>query len=469
MTWLPRRLVAMCVGAALVVAGAGFAWEFIHFGTSVEASAARLEREVKRRFANQTRRVEALARSVATEGPRVLAAQASSDDVPALFSRLLDLASPVGLAGTSATIYTATAGGFRVLAWSDGPAEDLTPDRLQGPRALFVAPGASGLRLVAVHPIEVDGTRRAVAAAEGVLAAPLPQAITRSPGACLGRLETSYGPVTAVGPCGGAGVSPPGADGFVIEDDAGAVLLEVRFDPQQLTAQRSGFRRRLTAVAAAPLVVLLLMSSGPLLTQRNRSQSVLAWVQWTAVTASVLLAAALAAAGLAFLAGLDALVPAVTGLTAVAMAALVAGGWWWRPVRRRPPTLSRVRFVLEHAMGGLVVAGALVGSSRLVQGRISSESIAVWQFPLFPFDGTAVIRLLGIILTQIAVCWVVAVVLSVLADRWRLGHRGAWAVLWAVLLWTVPTALVVSTRLDASWAVAGPWLGAAGALAAFGA
>ena len=50
----------------------------------------------------------------------------------------------------SLTIYSAD---YRTLAWSDGPAEDLGPDRLRPANSLFVAEGTLGLRLVHVRAL----------------------------------------------------------------------------------------------------------------------------------------------------------------------------------------------------------------------------------------------------------------------------------------------------------------------------
>ncbi len=468
MTPVLRRLLVLFAAVTLAIAVSGVTWEFVRFGATVEATAARLERDVRSRFVYQTRRVTSLAENVAAESARVSSAVSSVEAVPDLFARLAELSSPVGLAGTSATVYIPDASGtYLVLAWSAGPAEDLTGDRLAGPSTVFVAPGASGLRLVAVHPIESGAARIGVAEAELVLSAHAEQT-TVGASACSGLLSTAFGPVLATAPCGGAGVGPAPDSGFVIEDDAGATLLEVRYEPDQLIGRRATYRRHLLVAIALPLAVLLLLLTAPALARRNHARSTGAWLGWTLLITSVVLVASVALVRLGALIGSTAVTPAVTGLTGLALASLVAGGWWWRPLRRRPFFSSPAWFVVEQLFGGLLVALTLWLLSGVLRGRISAVSIAVWQFPLFPFDVGALLYLVGILLSQIALCWTTASILGLLAERWRLSPRHAGPPFWAALLWTVPTVALVAVG-PGHFGPVGAWLGAAAALAAFGA
>ncbi len=467
MTPFFRRVVLLAAGAAFAIAVSGFGWELIRFGTSLEATADRLERSVRSRLAYQTNRVESLARSVAVETNLVRSATSAADGLPALFARLADLRRPVGLAGTSATVYVPdTASAFRVLAWSDGPAEDLSADRLSGPPSVFVTPGASGLRLVAVQPIVSDGQRLGVAAAELVLSERLSQA-TVDFGACSGELTTAYGPVVATAPCGGAGVGPESTNSFLLRDATGQVLLEVQYNPEQLLDRRATHRRRLMAATGVPLVALLLLLTGPALARRVPGGATSAWIGWTGLVAGALLLGGLALTGLSALLGITAATPVLAGLTGLALAGLTAGGWWWRPLRRHPLGSAPVWFVLEHVAAGLLVASTPWLLSGVLRGRITGASIEVWQFPLFPFHAGAFFYLVGVLLTQIALCWTSACTLGVMADRWRLGPARMGPVLFAALLWILPTVVLVALLSD-GFGPAGPWLGVAVALSAFG-
>ncbi len=470
MTSTAKRFVTVALGAAVIIGAVGGAWELFRFGPSDAATVERLEQEVRRRFGHQTRRVESLARGIAAESALVSAAVASPDALPALFERLVELGTPAGLPGMSATVYAATGGpSFRVLAWSDGPAEDLTADRLVGEAVVFVAPGPSGLRLVAVHPIRPDDNPIGTAAAELVLSSPASEAPAASePGACTGLLTTSYGPVVATARCGGAGASPAPEGSFVIAGDDDSAMLEVRYDITQLHRQRAAFRDRLIVVAALPLVGLVMLLSALGVTRRGRARTTAEWIGWTGATALTIVASTLALAGLARLVDGEAVLPAVVGLAGLSLAALVAGGWWWRPIRRIRPPDSRVRFLVEHLGGGLLLAGALWLLATLVQRRPSAASREIWQFPLFPFDLTAFLLLLGTVLIQIALVWSAAIALGLLAGRWRLGRRRSGASLSALLLGLAPTAVVVVATLELPHVAPAAWLAVAAAVAVFG-
>jgi len=464
---MPSRLVAIFAGVTLAVLAAGAVWELVRYGASDDDTAARLEREVRNRIIYQATRVESLARRVEAESERVREAANSSDSVRGLFSRLAELSSPAGLTGTSATVYVpGPSGTYRVLAWSDGPAEDLTIERLGGPAALFVAPGASGLRLVALRPIETDGRRLGVAAAETLLSS-RPARADLTHGACSGSLPTSYGPVVAAAPCAGAASFEATDHNFVVHDSAGEALLAISYDVEQLQARRAQYRRRLLVATLAPLLVLLLLLTGPAVGRRNHQQPSGAWAWSTAVISATVFLLGLAGVALCQLVGAEAVTPVVTGLTGLALAALVAGGLWWRPFRRRVPAGGAVRFGLEHGAGGALVAFALWWLSRLLQNRITAASVGVWQFPLFPFDPGALLYLIGVLLAQIAVCWTAASALGLLADRWRLGRRRVSTTAWALALWTIPTvALIAAERGQLSHAE--PWIAVLAALGAFG-
>ena len=470
MTPTVKRLAAASLGAAVAIGVLGVAWEFLRFGPSDPATVERLEREVRRRFGNQTLRVESLARGVAVESALVSAAIASPEAMPALFERLLALGTPAGLPGTSATVYAATGGtSFRVLAWSDGPAEDLTADRLMSEAVVFVAPGPSGLRLVAVHPIQAGGSRIGTAAAELVLSSPASgPAGASEPGACIGLVTTSYGPVVATAPCGGAGASPPAPGAFLLTGEDGSAMLEVKYDLALLRRQRASFREHLLVVAALPLVGLVMLLSALAVARRNQARTTTDWVRWTAATALTIVTSTLALAGLGRLVDGEAVVPAVVGLAGLALAALVAGGWWWRPVRRARPPKSAVHFVLEHLGGGLVVAAALWLLASLVQRRLSAVSREIWQFPLFPFDTTAFLFLLGTLLIQIALVWTAAIALGLLAGRWRLGRHRPGPSFGGLLLWLAPTATAVVVMARLPNVAPAAWLAVAAALSAFG-
>ena len=124
-----------------------------------------------------------------------------------------------------------------MLAWSGGSAEDLPADRLAGPRAVFPAQGFGGLRLVAVEPIELDGKRIGVAAAETLLA----PAIRTTSAAPVWQLMTSFGPVAAT-PAAlvGAEEDPRRPQSFAVAGSDGTPLLEVHFSVEATAGRTPG-------------------------------------------------------------------------------------------------------------------------------------------------------------------------------------------------------------------------------------
>jgi signal transduction histidine kinase len=110
----------------------------------------------------------------------------------------------------------------------------------------------------------------------------------------------------------------------------------------------------------------------------------------------------------------------------------------------------------------------LVLLSRLVQRRISAASIETWQFPLFPFDVHALVYFVGVLLSQVALCWTTAVALGVLAERWRFGRRRVGRTLAGAALWLAPTALLLLFAPAARPPSPASWATVAAALAAFG-
>ncbi|MCR4374147.1 MAG: hypothetical protein NUW22_04800, partial [Acidobacteria bacterium] len=324
----PVRLAVLATLAALVLAAAGGAWEFARFGRDSAAASRNLEAEVRARLSESARRLQAAAARVAGSADLIDAANLDRDRVPELFAAL------PARADTALTVYVpAGAGDFRVLAWSDGPAEDLTvPAAAQEAPALVVAEGTLGLRLVAWHPVRIGSRRVGVVAAEQILST------TGGLHPSLGeyRLPTSFGAVLVTRP----GAPQPGdadTDQVTILSDAGAPLLDVAFSPTTFDVARAGFRRRVVLVAALPLIGVLLVLAARLLFGRTRRGQSGATV--------LVLAAGAGLTGLAAAAGAP-VVALITlaALTAIGLALTAAVATWWRRAgRRAAPSQARPR------------------------------------------------------------------------------------------------------------------------------
>ena len=441
----------------------GVGWEIQRFGLSGEATAARLERDVRQLVAERSSEIHALAGLVAAERDLILNATASRDALPDLFGRLATLTEPAGADRAATTVYVPEPPGtHRILAWSDGPADVVGTPLLNGPAALFVAPGTAGLRLAFVQPIDVSNRHVAVAVAETVLSA------ASQTGEFT--LDTRFGPVTVVPAYAGAGVLPPapGVVGFVISaPPTGAPLVEVRFAPGELALHRRAFRYRALAIAGVPLAILPVLFVGPLLDRRRRSPSTGSWLGWSALAVLAIAAAAFALAGLSRVAGAPPIVATAIAIPAfVGAVAIVAGGWWWRRGRREMASLSPLRFAVEHLGAGLVIAATIVAIAALLSRRITPASLARWQSALFPFDPIGLLEIWSLLAVALGLCWATASLVAIVARRWRLTPRRLTSLV-ALILWLIPTATVLVAAAQPVKPPAASSLCIAGALALF--
>ena len=461
------RLVVGAVVAAVLLAGLGVGAEVWRFGPTAATASSRLERDVRDRIGQRGRDVESLARRVARDtAAAVEAATRQPDGLPGLFDRLNALAPEAGgdAPSTTVTIYVRQPEGqYRILAWSDGPAENVPVERLTGNAALFVVPGTLGLRLVSVQPIVLNSRRIAAAAAETVIAPAT--GLGQSSGTY--RFDTKFGPVTLTFPGSGeTGVRP---DRFSVLTTSGAgVDAQVSFDA--LHSARLMFRRRALALAALPLVGAALLLTGPLVQRRHRSGSLATFVFWSA------LALGLVAGSAAVLLWLARLVeaPSPSALTIEGAAGLAAVGLlpvslWWRGLQRRRPERGWWRFAAEQLAAGVGVAVCFRGIAVLLHAHILPSTLAEWQLPLFPPRAEALVYLVGLLLTELALFWTAALLLALMAGRWRLRVRRWPALLVAIVLWLGPAALVAATRGAPLFAPIWPWLPAAATAVAFAA
>jgi signal transduction histidine kinase len=412
--------------AALVLAAAGGAWEFARFGRDTTAATATLEREVRGRLSESAQRLQRVAAAVAAHATLIEAATLDRDRVPELFAAL------PARADAAITVYVpAGAGDFRVLAWSDGPAEDLTvPAAAQEAPALVVAEGTLGLRLVAWHPVRIDNQRVGVVAAEQILST------TGGLHPSLGEyhLSTSFGPVVVTRP----GVPPRGhtaADHVAIQSDAGTPLLDVAILPETFAVARAGFRRRLLLVAAVPLAGLLIALATQLLCAGGGVRLAGAAVLVLAASAGVILLAARAGARPVTLITLAAL--AATGLALV----LPVTAWWRRAGRRTATPRATVRMILELLAGGMAGAGILWLTYRAVAYTVTLAGSDLLSSPLFPPDATVLSAHAGRLLLALASVWTVGTLWARQAERWRLSWRRPLAATLAVTAWILPAAV----------------------------
>ncbi len=460
MTPFPTRLVALVVLSALGLAALGWAWEARRFGLTPAAEAGRLRGDVERRFDDARRRVDALAQRVARDSTvlRHLATDPERSD--GLFARLIDLARANGALEISAAVYVPAgpAGAYRVVAWSEGPAGDLAGEALAGSGTMFVAAGPAGLRLVSAEPIESGGRRLGVAVAE-VIVAPTPPGATDPPAF---ELESSFGPVPIVAVRARSQHALPNP--FVLSSPSGQALLEVGFDADMLAEARAVFRRRVLAVSALPLVVLLLPATAAV-QRRRRAAPAGVWMRWTAALSALLLGATLGLIGLARLVDARAeTVRLLWSLGALALAAVVPVSAWWRRWPRHLADAAPVRFLTEQALAGIALAGLVVLVTNLL-GRLIDPAVQTrWQWPMIAADASSWAGVGTTLFVELALGWTAATLLALVAFRWRLVWRRSLG--WLALgIWVAPTAVLAALpEPDVPW----PAVTGAGAAAAFG-
>jgi len=433
----PRFLVLAGLLPALALAASGFAWEAWRLGTTASGTSARVESFVRDAFANRAAELASLTDRAATLTPDVRIAVANRDALPQVFLRLVDL-TRTARGTASLTIYTPD---YRPLAWSDGPAEDLAPERLRGSDSIFVTEGTLGLRLVRTRQLRVanspaDGTDRLVAtvAAETLL----PPAVG-GPAERHRAFPSPFGDITLVLPTlSSAGDNLAHPNSFMVNGPGGAPLVEARYDPSAIAERRQSYRRIVWAVAGLPLVLCLLLTTGVALDRRRAARDRAGFALWTTVLSAIVISAGAAAVALASLAGVTtfALLP-LAGLVAVALAAAGPISLWLRRRQRRDPSFGPMAFAVEQAIAAAASAGVLLWMVGFLRPRPGSTPVERWGFPLLPVSSPERPCLAGTLLVVAAAIWSAAALLAVAAERWRVQPASKPATLGAVLIWSL--------------------------------
>lgn len=435
--------MAVAAVASLLAVAVGCATELGRFGWNDTMAQARLDAHVAGLLAERTRMIEAVASRVARQGPLIAEAIESPERLPELFEQLKDpFAGPASDSATSsATVWVTAvpAGTYRVLAWNEGPGEDVPAAVLARAPALVVRSGAGGLRLVHVRPIVAGGSRVGVAAAESLLALParaggIPPRFT---------LPSAAGPLD-VRPATPADRSSPSTPlRRVITDAAGTPMLVVTIRPDQIAASRQLLRWRVAAAAGAPWALWTFLLAARRLRGRNEGGLLATWIPRTAASTALFVTSTSLLIWLAERAEFpDVWKHLARALMTLAAAAVVAGGAWWRPSPspRRHRGVS-IAWALEQLAGGVVVAVSLALMAWLWRDRLDPTSIEKWQLPVLASDVVSVAALAAVLLAQIALAWTAAGTLGMLAARRGLSWRRARGWL-AAVLWAAPSALL---------------------------
>jgi signal transduction histidine kinase len=426
---LLRRIGGAGLIAAIVVLIAGRALERVRFGASDEAAQSLVEAEVRQRFDASAEALGALASRIAPRTDTITAAARDPAETKRLFEAA-DAALPDQEAGrTGITIYNLAAA---PLAWA-GRVSELPRERIDGPAALFVAPGALGPRLVRVEPVVDRSRANPQRLATIVVEQSLGRAGASPTLADTFTIQTSRAPVALRLRVGGSSPAPRPFT-FVIPSRGGGLLVEAEVSPADLAEARAGWRRGTVAAVESVIAITLLIAVGPLVDARRRSRRPRVFLVATGVIALALVAARVVFwfALAPILGPRSPISPADLVLTTLLLLALI-----WialdlverrrytqpRPRLLRPGAESIAILGPAYAAAGVADVWLLWSYGRALRVIVSRTTLDLLHFSLHPLNVTRLGVAFGLVLLHAAVIWTAAAILRLPALLGRPPHR----------------------------------------------
>jgi signal transduction histidine kinase len=448
-----RRLLACGLLAAALAGLAGAGLERWWFGPTDQSAARRVEALLRGEFEEMTGALVEVATGIANNPATIEGLAAGSEAARSLFDLLADLRARAPRPDDIAvTVYDDTG---LARAWSGRPS-DIPADRTAGGQDLFVQRSALGLRLVHVYPIAgPDARRLGSVAVEHVLS----RAVA---GAAIAPADDAF--PTAIAPVSfrlrseGAGEGQrPGT--FVLRTATNETLVEASVSPADLQSARAKWRRTVVAWALGILGVTMLLLIGPLLDARMRAKDRRSFVGSTGL-ASLLLVGGAAAIwfGLVWLTEGRQGLPVNLSFCGIGLAALSA--LWAAPVtrlqfvfrsRRHPLPGRTVQFAAMHLLAGSAAAIGIVSVAFVLAGAVDPAAVDVRHFSLYPWNGSRVLRLVGILALHGGVLWLATLILIAARGAWRLAPGSPGVRLAMLLLWLAPTAVAILVAGAEGW------------------
>ena len=466
---VPRVMAAGAV-AMVLVALLGALFILWRLGPDVAGTTARVERDVRARFA---RHADALAATVVQLRGRtelVTALDSPTRDQRKLFE-LVDQATRSTARDMAITV---AAPDGTAVAWAGRPqAVPYVSD--EGGPSLVLAPGALGLRLVYVEPVRVETgrARRTVGtvAAEHVISR---TASVEARETLSVVFETALIPVTLTPRFLGSAAERGGGTVVTIIGLGGTPLVDVTISRDEVVTLRQAWWRRLLGVVSATFAVTCLVLAGVLAWERRwllpsgyrrfTSSAFLAvlvarialWHAWTPLHAAFGAWGSMVYQGDRFAwlhrTPVDLCLTAFMLLAGVMLAVdplrrlrLVR-----RRTRRRPsgPLPRRLQFAATLIVAGAVVAGLLGALARLVQDTVTHTDLDVLMVPLLPpSDPGRLLLLLGLLGLSAAVFWGAVLILRASLLPWQLGSLSRWRrVTVTLVLWSLPLAVALAIQ-----------------------
>jgi signal transduction histidine kinase len=423
------RLVAIGLVAAALAAIVGAALERRIFGADDRAAVARAEHEVKERFDGLAAKLVARTEQVAVANDAIRVANRDAAAAKALFS-LLDSTLPPRASEPIAAGITVFDASGAPLAWS-GRVFDPPRERLSGPRALYVAIGATGPRLVRVEPIasgDHPSSRLATIVAEELVrpdAQPMPapsDSFTLPAGAIDVAIHARPAAATAESPYE-----------FLIRSADGQLLAAAEVSPDRLAAARRRARLWTRGTVIGILALTLLLATGPLLEWRRHTPD-----RRRFAAATALIVVALFGARVLLGATLRAFFASTPPIAAELLPnALLASALVWlsfdvaerrRVARPRVALLGGAPTVLIVVAVGYFAAALMAvlvlwQYQRVLQEVAARSSIDLVQFSLHPIDAERLGLAFGLVMLHAAVIWGAALIVRLPVAVWRLPRR----------------------------------------------
>jgi signal transduction histidine kinase len=432
------RIVRAGIVVALAVALGGWALERVRFGATDEAALTRVEAELRERFDQSADTLGGLAARIAPQTDTIRAAARDAAAVKRLFE-VVDAAVPADEVGrTGITVYDLAGA---PLAWG-GRVSELPKERIDGPSALFVAPGALGPRLVRVEPILEPGRPNGPRLATTVVEQSLGRVEAAPSLADTFTVSTSLAPVKLRTRVGGT-TAPARPFTFVIPSRGGGLLVEAEVSATDLAEARAEWRRGTWAAVGSVLALALLLCAGPLLDWRRRARHGRRYLTATAGLAGLLIAGRIVLwfalgpilGSHSFVAPADLLLNALTLVALVwLMLDLIERRRYARPRPRLlvPGRESRAIVVPIFAMAGLADVWLLWTYDRVLQWLVSRTTLDLLHFSLHPVSVPRLGIAFGLVLLHAAAIWTAAGIIRMPG-----------------LLWRVPRTLALRTGLPA--------------------
>jgi signal transduction histidine kinase len=451
------RITRAGVAASIAVGLLGWAAERVRFGATDEDALARVRIEIRDRLDGAADTLASIAARLTVPPERL---RAASRD-PLVTRTLFDDASaalggePEGRAGV--TVY-GTDGA--PLAWA-GRVFDLPKERLTGPAAWFVAPGANGPRLIHVQPIGERPVSPRGAARGGAIVAEysLPTEGSASGPPDTFVLPTSIVPVKLRPAVAGA-PAPSRLFAFLVSSRSGSISVEADVSQIDLANARARWRDGVWASGLGVLAVTLLLWAGPLLELRRGAPDPRAFLvltltlATTCVAALVLLLSATQRIAQRSPSGSpwDLLLVALAalGLSAIALD-LVERRRVAQPRPRLTPARQSERIGLRHLCAGAAAAGVLTIYEIGLRRIVTNTSLDVLHFSLHPLEAQRLAIAFGLVLLHAASIWT-AVATTRAASTFVRAPRSRAARSWAVFGWILGAALVIAIPA-AAWNV----------------